>query len=38
MYASESQEEVFYEEPNLYGAVEGEDYGIIYVGEFQESE
>ena len=38
MDASKSQEEVFYEEPNLYGAVEGEDYDIVYRGEFQESE
>ena len=38
MYATESQEEVFYEDPNLYGAIEGEDYDIVYGGEYQESE
>ena len=38
MYAAESQQEVFYEEPNMYGVVEGVDYNVVYGGEYQESE
>ena len=38
MYATESQEEVFYEEPDLYGAIEGVDYDVVYGGEHNESE
>ena len=30
MYAAECQEDVFYEEPDLLGGVEGVDYKILY--------
>jgi hypothetical protein len=37
LYAIEDQDDVFYEEPDLSGGVEGVDYGVVY-GAGEESE
>jgi hypothetical protein len=37
LYATEDQDDVFYEEPDLSGGVEGVDYGLVY-GAGEESE
>jgi hypothetical protein len=38
LYANVNQEDIYYEEPDLSGGVEGEDYKIVYGAEEEDEQ